>query len=133
LLTENVKIKIYGTVILSVVLYGCKTWSLTLRKELRLMVFDNRVLKKIFGPKTDGVTEECRKLYNEEFYYLYSSSNVISVIKSRMRWAGHVARMGQGEVNAGFWCGYLMERDRLEHLRVDGRIILKWTGLIWLC
>jgi len=133
LLTENVKIKIYRTVILPVVLYGCETWALTLREELRLMVFDNRVLRKIFGPKADGVTEEWRKFYNEELYCLYSLPNIISVIKSRMRWAGHVARMGRGEVNAGFWCEYLMERDRLEHLRVDGRIILKWTGLIWLC
>ena len=95
------------------------------------MVFDNRVLRKIFGPKADGVTGAWRKLY-EALYYLYSSPNVISVIKSRKRWAGRVARMGRGQVHVGFWCGYLMERDRLEHLRVDGRIILKWTGLMWL-
>jgi hypothetical protein len=120
--------KIYRTVILPVVLYGCETWALTLREALRLMVFDNRVLRKMFGPKADGVTGEWRKLYNEE----HSSPDVIRVIKSRMRWAGHVARMERGEVHAGFWCGYLMERDRLEHLRVDGRIILKLTGLIWL-
>jgi hypothetical protein len=130
LITENIRIKIYRTVILSV-LYWCETWAFTLREELRLMVFDKSALRKIFGPKADGVTGEWRKLY-EELYYLYSSPIVISVIRSRIRWAGHVERMGRGEVHAGFWCGYLVERDRLEHLHVDGRIILKWTGLIWL-
>jgi hypothetical protein len=123
---------IYRTVIFPVVLYGCETWVLTLWEELRLMVFDNRVLRKIFGPKADGVTGERRKMYNEVLYDLYSSPNIISVIKSRMRWAGHVARRGRGELHTGFWCGYLTERGRLEHLCVDGRIILKWTGLRWL-
>jgi hypothetical protein len=86
----------YKTVILPVVLYGCKIWSLTLREECRLRVFENRVLRKIFGPKReeDGLW---RKLHNDELHSLYSSLNIIRVIKSRrLRWAGHVTHMGEG-------------------------------------
>jgi hypothetical protein len=93
---KNLKIKIYKTVILPVVLYGCETWSLTLREENRLRVFENRVLRRIFGPKReeDG---SWRKSHNGELHSLYSSPNIVRVIKSRgLRWAGHAARMGEG-------------------------------------
>jgi hypothetical protein len=83
LLSKNVKIKIYRNIILPVVLYGCETWSLTLREESRLRVFENRVLRRILGPKRDEVTGEWRRLYNKELYALYSSLNIIRVIKSR--------------------------------------------------
>ena len=76
------KIKLYRTIILPIVLYGCETWSLTLRVERRLRVFENRVLRRIFGPKRDEVTGEWRKLHNEELNHLYSSPSIVRVIKS---------------------------------------------------
>jgi hypothetical protein len=87
---------IYKTTVLPVVLYGCETWSLRVREEHKLRVFENRVLRRIFGTKRDGVPGEWRKLHNEELHNLYSSSSIIRIIKSRrMRWVGHVARMGE--------------------------------------
>jgi hypothetical protein len=95
LLSKNLKIKIQRTIILPVVLYGCETWSLTLREERRRRAFENRVLRRVFGPKRDKVTGEWRKLHNEELNDLYSLPNIVRVVKSRMKWAGHVARMGE--------------------------------------
>jgi hypothetical protein len=96
LLPKNLKIRIYKTIILPVVLYGCETWSLTFREEHRLRVFENRVLRRIFGPKRDEVTGEWRKLHNEELHDLYSSPSIIGVVKSRrIKWAGNLARMGE--------------------------------------
>ena len=103
-------------------------------------MFDNRGLRKIFGPKRDKVTEEWRKLHNEELNDLYRSPNIVRVINSRrMRWAGHVARVGRGESCTGFWWGNLRERDHWGDPGADGRIILRWildvevwTGSSWL-
>ena len=105
-------------------------------------MFENRVLKRIFGPKTDEVTGEWRKLHNKELSDLYSLPNIVRVVKSRrMRWAGNVARMGREEAYTGLWWGNLRERDHLGDPGVDERIILRcifrkwdvgvWTGLMW--
>jgi len=104
---QKFKIKIYRTIIFSV-LYGCETWSLTLREERRLRVFENRVLRRIFGPKRGEVTGEWRKLHNEELYGLYCSPNIVRVIKSRrMRWAGMWRVSGRGEECTRFYWGTL--------------------------
>jgi reverse gyrase len=95
-----------------VVLYGCETWSLTLREEHRLRVFENRVLRRIFGPKRNDVTGDWRKLHNEELHNLYSSPDIIRMIKSRRTgWAGHVAQMGKRLMQRGYWWESQKERD----------------------
>jgi hypothetical protein len=95
LLSKNLKIKTYKIIILPVVLYGCETWSLTLREEHRLRVFEYSVLRRIFGPKRDEVAGEWRKLHNEELHDLYSSPSIITIMMMRIRWARHVARLGE--------------------------------------
>jgi hypothetical protein len=87
-------------IILPVVLYGCETWSLAL-KERKLRVFESRVLRRIFGRRRDEVTGEWRRLHNEELYAVFSSPNIPLIKSKRLRWAGHVARVGREEVRAG--------------------------------
>ena len=128
----SLKIKIYRTIILPVVLYGCETWSLTLMDEHRLRVFENRVLSNIFGPKRDEVTGEWRKIHNEELNDLYASPSTVRVIKSRrMRYGGMWHVWGIGEAYTGFWWGNLREREHLGDPGVDGRILLRWIFRKW--
>jgi hypothetical protein len=121
---RNLKIKIYKTVILPVVLYGCETWSLNLREEHRLRIFEDRVLRRIFGPKREG-DGSWRKLRNDELYSLYSSRNMVRVIILRsMRWAGHVAHTGEGR---GI---YRVLVGRAESMRPLGRPRRRWEDKI---
>jgi hypothetical protein len=104
LLPKDVKIKIYIIIILPAVLYGCETCFVTLREEHGLKVFENRVLRRIFGPKRDEMIRDWRKLHNWELYNLSSSPNIIRIIKlRRTRWTGHVAPMCIRGVRIGFW------------------------------
>jgi hypothetical protein len=117
--------EIYRTIILHVVLYGCETWSLTLREERRLRVFVNRVLRRVFGPKRDEVTGEWITLHNEGLNDLYSSPTILRVIKSRrIRWAGYVARMGKGISVYRVWVG------KPEGKRPMGRPRRRWEDNI---
>jgi len=115
-----------------VVLYGCEIWSLTLREERRLRVFENRVLRRVFGPKRDEVTREWRKLHNEELRDLYSLPNIVRVVKSRrMRWAGHVAHIGEGRVVHRVLVGKPEGKRTLGRPRRRWRIILRWIFGKW--
>jgi len=137
------KIKIYRTIILPGVLYGCEIWLLTLREERRLRVFENRMLRRIFGPKREKVTREWRKLCNEELNDLYPSSNIVWVIKWRtMRWAGHVACMGERRDVYRVFGGepegkrpLVRSRSRWEdNIKMDIQEVVCgiWTGSSWL-
>jgi len=142
LLSKNLKIKIYRTIILCVVLYGCKTWSLILREERKLRLLENMVLRRIFGPRRDEVTGEWRRLHNEELNDLYSLPNIVRLIKSRrMTWAGHVARMGEERGRIGSWWGNpggkrplgRPRRRWVDNIRMDlqevGCGYMDWIGL----
>jgi len=143
LLSKNIKIKIYRTIIMPFVVYGCETWSLTLKKERKLRVFEKMVLRIIFGSKRDEVTGEWRKLHNEELNVLYCSTIIVRVTKSRrMRSVGHVARMGERRG------AYMVLMGKPEGKRPLGRPRSRWddnikmhlqkvgcgawTGSIWL-
>jgi len=117
------------TIILPAVLCGCETLSLTLREERKLRVYENMMLRKIFGPRRDEVTGEWRGLHNEELNDLYCSPNIVWV--RRMRWAGHVARMGVERGYIGSCWGNRREGDHWGDLGVDGWITLGWISRRW--
>ena len=142
LLYKNLKINIYRTMILPVVLYGCKSWSLTLRKERRLRVSEKRALRRIFGSKMDETGLEWRRLHNEELNDLYCSPNTIRVIKSRrMRRTGHVALTGERRVAYRIFVGNhegkrshgRPSRRWEENINMDLQEVGwgEWTELIW--
>jgi hypothetical protein len=140
LLSRNVKVKICKTIILPVVLYGCETWSVTLREEHRLRVCENRVLRRVFGPRRDEVKGEWRKLHSGELHSLYPSSDIIGQIKSRrMRWAGNVALMGEGRNVYRVLVGKPEGKRPLERprrrwkdgIKMDLREI-GWVGVEWI-
>jgi len=118
-------------IIMSVVLYGCETWSLKLREEHRL-TSENRVLRRIFGSKKDEVTRDWRKLHYEELNHTYSTPNIFQVIKSkRMRWSGHVALMGERRGVYRVLEGKPDGKNHLGYPGLDGRIILRWVFRKW--
>ena len=128
LLSKNVKIKLQRSIILPVVLNGCETWSITLREERRLRVFENRVWRRIFVPHRNEVTSEWRKLHNEGLDDLYCSHGIVRVIKSRrMRWARHVANIGGERGVFRILMGKPEGEIRLVDPGVNGRKIIKWV------
>jgi hypothetical protein len=135
-LSKNVKIRIYKTIILPVVLYGCETWSLTLREKHKLRVFENRVLRRIFGPKRDEMTGGWRKLHNEVLNKFYSLPSITSMIGSRSE-MGRECR-SNGHRHIGYWWENLKEGDNQEDEDSGGWIILRWIletrwgGMDWI-
>jgi hypothetical protein len=139
LLSKNIKIKVYRTIILPVVLFGCETWSVTLREEHLLRVFENRVLRRIFWTKRDEVAGEWRRLHQEEVNALYLSPNIIRVIKSRrMRWEGHdeeeiciqdLVDRPEGRRRLGRSRPRCEDNIKMGLKEVGWRA---WTGLVWL-
>jgi len=123
---QNLKFKIYRTLILSVFLYVCEIWSLTLREERRLRVFENRVLRRVFGPKRDEITGEWRTIHNKFLRDLYYLPNIARLVKSRkMRWTGNVARMGEGRGVHRVLVGKSEGKRPLEDPDVDGKMLLR--------
>jgi len=123
---------IYRNIILPVVLCGCETWSLILREERKLRVSENMVLRRIFRPMRDEVMGEWRRLHNEKLNDLYCSTNIVRVIKWRgMRWAGHVALMGEEKSVYRVLVGKPEGRDHWGDLGVDGWITFGWISRRW--
>jgi hypothetical protein len=137
-LSRKVKTKICKTIILPFVLYECETWSLTLREENRLRIYENRVLRRIFGSERDQVTGEWRKLHSGELHNLYSSPDIIRAIKSRrIRRSGYVERMAEEKKCARFRWESPKERGHSEDRGIDGRMGLEWilgrlVGGVWI-
>jgi hypothetical protein len=128
LVSGNLKLKIYKNIIVLVALYGCETWSLTLREEHRVNVFENRVVRRICEPKRDENAGEWRKLHKEELNKLSSFSNIIRQFKARrMRWTGHVARMGEERKVYRLLVGKPEVKSHSEEQDVDGRMGLEWV------
>jgi hypothetical protein len=138
LLSKNIKIRLYKSIILSVVLYVCEIWSFILRKEHRLKMFENRVLRRMFQPKRNEVIAGGRKLHNVELHNLYPSPSTIGMMKTRrMRWAGHVAQMGRSGMHIGYWWQSQKEKKTLgrygwaDSIKMDLREIA-WSDMDWI-
>jgi hypothetical protein len=116
---------------LPIVLYGCENWSLPLTDERKLRVFENRVLRRLFGRKRGELKGEWRKLHNEELNDMYSSPNIRVIKSRRMRWAGHVALMGKRRGVYGVLVEKPEKRVHLDDPGRDGRTILRWIIRKW--